>query len=400
MKQNIIFFFIAVSHLLGSCNSGEENNTGYEADSYYTCPMHPSVQSHTPGSCPVCNMSLIKVKKIEKSHAGHKGNFITLDERQQLLAGIETDTVKFNTIIPASTILGTVAIDEEQVSTISSRVKGRIEKLYIKSPGEYVQKGNPLYDIYSDELFADEKEFLALTDKKQSTNTIDKFLDDMLTASKNKLMLWGLIENQITELNKKRAASPRITFFSPAEGYVTDVQIKEGMYVNEGSPLIKLAGLKQVWVEAQVYTNEKMVSNNFFQIIATSSPDEIYKGKLVFNNPSVEEGRKIQLLRIRVENTKNKLIPGMMVYVRPKKDTQPVLSVAKSAVLLEKMKTVWIKTDATTFEQRMVETGMENKYLYEIVSGIKEGEIIVIAGAYLISSEFILKSGAGQRHEH
>lgn len=400
MKQKIIFLFIAVSLLFESCENEDNNHSDHESAVYYTCPMHPSVQSHTPGSCPVCNMSLIKVKKIEKSHEGHKGNFITLDERQQLLAGIETDTVKFNTIIPASTILGTIAIDEEQVTTISSRVKGRIEKLYIKSPGEYVQEGNPLYDIYSEELFADENEFIALSDKKQTDNTINKFLDDMLTASKSKLMLWGLTENQIAELKKNKAATPRITFFPPAGGYVTEVQIKEGMYVNEGSPLIKLAGLKQVWVEAQVYTNEKMISNNLFQIMSTSTPDEIYNGKLVFNNPSVEEGRKIQLLRIRVENTKNKLIPGMMVYVNQKKETQPVLSVPKSAVLLEKMKTVWIKTDATTFEQRMVETGIENKYLYEIVSGIKEGEIIVKTGAYLISSEFILKSGAGQRHEH
>ena len=114
----------------------------------------------------------------------------------------------------------------------------------------------------------------------------------------------------------------------------------------------------------------------------------------------MEEGRKIQLIRISVDNTKNKLIPGMMVYVNPKKVSQPVLSVPKSAVLLEKMKTVWIKIDETTFEQRMVETSAENKYFVEILSGIKEGEIIVTSGAYLISSEFILKSGAGQRHEH
>lgn len=90
----------------------------------------------------------------------------------------------------------------------------------------------------------------------------------------------------------------------------------------------------------------------------------------------------------------------MMVYVIPKQTTQAVLSIPKSAILLEKMKTVWIKIDETTFEQRMVETGTENKYFVEILSGIKEGEIIVSSGAYLISSEFILKSGAGQRHDH
>lgn len=400
MKQKIIFFFISVALMYGGCQNKHENHTDNKNTEYYTCPMHPTVISSTPGSCPVCNMSLIKVEKKEKSHEGHKGNFITLDKRQQLLAGIETDTVKFKTIIPASTILGTVAIDEEQVTTISSRVKGRIDKLYIKTSGEYIRKGNPVYGIYSEQLFADEKEFLALSEKKNQGSSSTKFLDDMLTASKNKLLLWGLTENQISEIEKNKTASPQITFYSKEEGYVTEVPVKEGMYVEEGTTLIKISGLKQVWIEAQIYSNEKITDNNSFQIYSATSPDEVYNGRLVFNNPSVEPGRKIQLLRIRVDNAKNKLIPGMMVYVSPKRTTQSVLAVPKSAVLLEKMITVWIKTDETTFEQRMVETGTENKNLIEILSGIKEGEIIVTSGAYLISSEFILKSGAGQRHEH
>lgn len=400
MKQKIIFLFIAVSFILGSCGNGNENHSDHEGNAYYTCPMHPTVQSHTPGVCPVCNMSLIKVEKKEKSHKGHKGNFITLDNRQQLLAGIETDTVKFNTILPASTILGTVSIDEEQVTTISSRVKGRIDKLYIKTSGEYLRKGTPVYSIYSEELLADEKEFLALSEKNKQGKMVNNPLDNMLIAAKNKLLLWGLTENHISELSENKTASSQITFYSQSEGYVTEVFIKEGAYVDEGASLLELAGIKQVWVEAQVYSNEKINENNSFHIYSATSTGEIYNGRLVFNNPSMEEGRKIQLLRIRVDNSKNKLIPGMMVYVNPKKVSQPVLAVPKSAVLLEKMKTVWIKTDETTFEQRMIETSAENKYFIEIVSGIKEGEIIVTSGAYLISSEFILKSGAGQRHDH
>jgi len=400
MKQKAIFFLLSILLSLGGCKHKEENHSEHTNETYYTCPMHPSVISSTPGSCPVCNMSLIKVEKKAKSHEGHKGNFITLDKRQQLLAGIETDTVKFKTIIPASTILGTVAIDEEQVTTISSRVKGRIDKLYIKTSGEYLRKGNPVYSIYSEQLFADEKEFLALSEKKKQTIGSNKFLDDMLTAAKNKLLLWGLTENQISEIDKSKTVSQQITFYSKEEGYVTEVAVKEGMYVEEGTTLLKISGLKQVWVEAQIYTNEKITDNNLFQIYSATSTDEIYNGRLVFNNPRVEAGRKIQLLLIRVDNAKNKLIPGMMVYVSPKRTTQSVLAVPKSAVLLEKMITVWIKTDETTFEQRMVETGTENKYFVEILSGIKEGEIIVTSGAYLISSEFILKSGAGQRHDH
>jgi Cu(I)/Ag(I) efflux system membrane fusion protein len=121
---------------------------------------------------------------------------------------------------------------------------------------------------------------------------------------------------------------------------------------------------------------------------------------LAYSNPVIEEGKRIYLLKIRVNNPKGNLIPGTLVSVVPEKSSASVLAVPKSSVLLEKMKTVWVLAHENTFEQRMVVTGAENKYWIEILSGIKEGEIIVTDGAYLISSEFILKSGAGQRHEH
>lgn len=400
MSHNIIFLIIVLSLMFWRCENKNDTHKHNDTDIDYTCALHPSVHNNSPGACPICNMSLTKIKKIENLHIEHKGNFITLDARQQLLAGIETDTVKFRTFISAPTLLGIVGVDEEQVTVISSRVKGRIVKLFVKSPGEFIQNGNSIYSIYSEELFADEKEFLALSEKKQQGNPLNKFLDDMLIASKNKLLLWGLTENQILDLKKNKTASSQVTFYSHTEGYVTELFIKEGMYLEEGTPLVKLAKLNQVWVEGQVYTNEKMEGYNLFQIYSETSPDEIYNGHLIFNNPSVKSGRKIQLIRIRVENTKNQLIPGMMVYVYPKKTTQLILTIPKSAVLLEKMKTVWVKVDNNTFEQRMVETGTENKYLVEITSGLKVGEIIVSSGAYLISSEFILKSTGDQRHKH
>lgn len=400
MHQKIIFLLLATVLSFGNCKPKGENHSEHSGQSYYTCPMHPSVNSPTPGTCPVCNMSLIKVEKKEKSFKEQKGNFITLNKRQQLLAGIKTDTVGFKDIISGSTILGKVAIDEEQITNITSRVNGRIDKLYVKTSGEHVQRGNPLYSIYSEQLLAEENEFLTLSEKKQNEKIANKFLNDMLIAAENKLLLWGLNKSQISELEKSKSASPQITFYSLSDGYVTDVPVQEGVYVEEGTTLFKLAELKQVWIEAQAYTNDKISDNSSFQIYSISSPDDIYSGRLVFSNPSIENGLKVQLLRIRIENTQNKLTPGTMVYVSPKLNTKPVLSVPMSAVLLEKMKTVWIMTAQDTFEQRMVETGTENKNLIQILSGIKEGEIIVTSGAYLLSSEFILKSGAGQRHEH
>lgn len=393
-----ILFYILV---LAGCKNEHENHQT-TSDNYYTCPMHPSVVSSTPGSCPVCNMTLIKVEKEKNEHAGKQGNFITIDKRQQELAGIKTDTVRLRNITSVSSIIGTVAIDEELVKAISSRAKGRIDKLFVKNTGAYINSGSPLYSIYSEQLQADEKEYLSFLEKSKSASEISKVASDLLSASKNKLLLWGMSENQISDLELSSKASPLITFYSSEAGYVSEVKITEGMYVEEGSPLIKITPLNQVWVEAQLYSNEitAITESKTFQIFSESNPEKIYKGTLVYNNPIVEEGKRIHLLKIRVNNSDRKLIPGTLVSVVPEKSLTNLLAVPKSAVLLEKMKTVWVLAHDNTFQQRMVETGSENNYWIEILSGLKEGELIVTDGAYLISSEFILKSGAGQRHEH
>lgn len=401
MKNFIYSTALITIFIFTGCKNGHENHEA-TSDSYYTCPMHPSVVSSTPGACPVCNMSLIKVEKKEKLHAGQQGNFITIDKRQQELAGIKTDTVKARNITSASSIIGTVAIDEDQVKTISSRVKGRIDKLFIKATGVYLKNGSPLYSIYSEQLQADGKEYLSLLQKSKTVSTTTNLTNELVSAAKNKLLLWGLNEKQISELEASGKSSPIITFYSSEAGYVTEVNITEGMYVDEGSSLIKITSLNQVWVEAQLYSNEISViaENKIFQVFSESNPEEVYKGILVYNNPIVEEGKRIHLLKIRVTNSSGKLIPGTLVSVIPEKSIANILAVPKSAVLLEKMKTVWVLAHDNTFEQRMVETGTENKYWIEITSGLKQGDIVVTEGAYLISSEFILKSGAGQRHEH
>lgn len=400
--RKFIYSTILISiFILAACKNGHENHEA-TSDSYYTCPMHPSVVSSTPGACPVCNMSLIKVEKKENKHAGQQGNFITIDNRQQELAGIKTDTVRVRNISSASSIIGTVAIDEEQVKTISSRVKGRIDRLFIKTTGAYVKSGSPIYSIYSEQLQSEEKEYLSLLQKSKTVSTTTKLTNELVSAAKNKLFLWGLNEKQISALEASGKSSPIITFYSSEAGYVTEVNISEGMYVEEGSPLIKITSLNQVWVEAQLYSNEisGIAESKNFQIFSESNPEEIYNGILVYSNPIVEEGKRIHLLKIRVNNSGAKLIPGTLVSVIPEKSIANVLAVPKSAVLLEKMKTVWVLAHDNTFEQRMIGTGAENKYWIEITSGLKQGDIVVTEGAYLISSEFILKSGAGQRHEH
>lgn len=147
------------------------------------------------------------------------------------------------------------------------------------------------------------------------------------------------------------------TFYSPETGYVSELKITEGMYVDEGSTLLKITSLNQVWVEAQLYSNEITTiteSKTFLVVFSESNPEKVYRGTLVYNNPIVEEGKRIQLLKIRILNSDGELIPGTLVSVSPGKSLPNLLAVPKSAVLLEKMKTVWVLAHDNTFQQRMV----------------------------------------------
>lgn len=399
MLHRIIFLCLTILAVsVTACKNQGHNNAESNANEYFTCPMHPSVRSKTPGNCPICGMTLVKVTEKTDAHTGHKENIVVIDEHEQKLAGIQTDTIRLISIFSASTILGTVAVDEEEIKMISSRVNGRIETLFIKAAGSYIQKGAALYSIYSEQLLADEKEYISLLNKPEPS----PFSAEALNASKNKLLLAGLSDKQIADLEASRAAKPYLTFYSPATGYVEEVKITEGIYVEQGSVLFKITALSSVWVKAQVYSNElaNISVNENIAIYPQDRPEEVYSGHVIYSNPVLEETKKVQLLRIKVTNRDNQLKPGMMVYVRPEKSSGKVLAVPRSAVLMERMKTAWIKTDRNTFEQRMIETGRANKEFIEITSGAEEGEIIVVSGAYLINSQFILKKGTGQKHDH
>ena len=351
--------------------------------------------------CPVCNISLVKVDGNSDKNPEMKGNFVTIDQRRQRLAGITMDTVKLRSVAASSTFLGTVAIDEQNTIKISSRVKGRVDKLFIKTNGVYIKRGMPLYQIYSEQLQGDMKEYLTLLEQNKGGD-VPVIVADLIVASKNKLQLWGLTEQQIADLRKSGVANPLMTFYSSEDGYVTAVNITEGMYVEEGTPIFRIVSLKKVWIEAQLYSNEieKLNDHKSFYIFSERDPNKTYNGTLVYNNPGMEEGKRIYLLRLTVDNSAADLIPGMPVYVSPTEPASLTLAIPRSAVLTERAKTVWVLAHENTFEQRIIDTGREDRNWIEVTSGLKEGEIVVSEGGYLISSEFILRTGSAQTHAH
>jgi Cu(I)/Ag(I) efflux system membrane fusion protein len=379
--------------LIASCKNKTKTEVA-NSDVYYTCSMDPQVVESRPGKCPICHMELTAVKK---SAAQKNDNELQLSPEQMQLGNIHVDTIGKEFIGNQMILTGTLNFDETKINDVSARVGGRIEKLYFKKTGDYVSKGAPLYDIYSEELNNAKQEYLLALQKKATLGNSLVNFDDIIDAAKNKLLLWGLSEQQIKNLNKHTLANTKTTFYSTASGYITQLNLQEGDYVAEGGSVVKLTGLSDLWVEAQVYATQLSQLNNAKEVTVQipDLPGKTIPGKISFQNPELNPETRINLIRINISNKKNELKPGMSAYINVKTGGVNALFLPSDAVLRDgKMAMVWIETSQNKFKSVMVETGMESANRIEIKSGIHENDVVVTSGAYLLQSEYVFRKGA------
>lgn len=392
MTMKYIIALAASLILLASC--GKKKQVTAASNIFYTCSMHPQVIQNKPGNCPICGMQLIQVN----NSTAVKGDEIKLSVEQIELGNIHADTISKSSIGDRLVLTATLNFDQMKATSVSSRVMGRVERLYYKNLGDFVKKGVPLFDLYSEELNNAKQEFLLALDKRKvfTSETVIDF-DQLIQSARNKLLLWGLSEQQISELEKNKKATPVTTFYSSASGYITQMDIREGDYLMEGGTVVKLADLSTLWAEAQVYTSQ-MAGINANSIATVQLPDFENKeitGKIDFVNPEINPDTRINLIRVSIPNPGNQLKPGMPAYVILKSPKQQSLTLPVDAVIRDgKGATVWLQTGSNSFKSVMVETGLETDDRIEIKSGLKEGDVVVISGAYLLHSEFIFKRGA------
>ncbi|MBA4198866.1 MAG: efflux RND transporter periplasmic adaptor subunit [Chitinophaga sp.] len=388
------YIIIAVIALFVFAGCKNKKETPKDPDTYYTCSMDPQVVEYKPGKCPICKMDLTPVKKKN----GESKDELQLSEQQIQLGNIQTDTIRNGTIGDQIVLTATLNFDQMKTSSVSSRVMGRVEKLYYKNLGDYVKKGSPLYDLYSEDLNNAKQEYILALDKKKTfTNETVIDFDQLIQSAKNKLLLWGLNEAQVNELANTKKTTTTTTFYSTANGYITQLDIREGDYAMEGGTIVKLADLSALWAEAQVYTSQlaEVNSNSIATVLLPDFDNKEIKGKIEFVNPEINPDTRINLIRVSIPNQGNQLKPGMPAYVLLKSPQRQSLTLPIDAVLRDgKGATVWIQTSQNTFKSVMVQTGLESDERIEIKSGVAIGDVIVIRGAYLLQSEFIFKKGA------
>lgn len=369
-----------------------------EPDVFYTCSMHPQIMQNTPGDCPICGMELIKVEK--KKVASDES--IMLSDQQIQLGNIQVDTIGKGTIGDETILTATLSVDETKTTTVSARIAGRIECLYFKSEGDYIQKGSKLYDLYSEELNNAKQEYLLALEKQRVLDNSIVDLKQLVQSAKNKLLLWGMSEAQINELERTKKSSPLTSFYSPAGGYVTLLESHEGDYVMEGGTIVRLANLSSLWAEAQVYTS---TMSEFDQkgsaVVRLPELGKEVNGTIQLVNPEINPDTRINLVRVSIPNTNSQLKPGMPAYVVLKNRQRNSLTLPVDAVIRnEKMNIVWLQVDKNTFKSIMVQTGLETGDRVEIRAGLKEGDVVVTTGAYLLNSEYVFKKGSNPMAGH
>ncbi len=452
MKLKILSlaFLIAIVGLVAvSC--GKKETAGGENDNvdYYTCTMHPSVHSKTPGKCPICGMDLVPVYKTsaatntpatgaentnqtaaqigarkikfyqstmnpketspvpakdgmgmemkpvyEEAGASESqpGEFTVPIERQQQI-GVTYATVEQKPVTFSIRAVGTVTYDTQRHWDYVPRVEGYVEKLFVQSPGAVVEKNAPLLAIYSPDLLTTENEFMDLLrtrDEAKNSPALLQSTDRLIESARERLRLWNITDDQIAELAKTRRPMEDLTLSSPFRGVVQSLDAVQGAKVMPGDKLVGVTDLSVVWVWAQFYQDEVPLLKNDLPVTVTASSlaGETFDGSISVVDPFVNDALRSVRGRIDVKNPDFKLWPGMYVNVELKINDGQKLVVPVNAVLpTGRHNIVFVDKGDGKLEPRFIELGRQSGDFYEVKSGLSEGERVVASANFLIDAE-------------
>ena len=321
----------------------------------------------------------------------------------QQLMGVRTATVEAKTLSRTVRAVGTVTYDETRVKRVHSKVDGWVDKLYVNSTGAFVSKGDPLFSIYSPDLVATQSEYLMAKKNHESlaTSSIPEVItgaSSLVAASKTRLALWDISDQQLRELEQKGEAQRTVTLYAPYGGFVIKKDINEGMRVMADKELYTIADLSNVWVNVDVYESDIpfIKIGQRADISLSYSPGESLKGRVSYVYPYLDEKTRTVKVRLEHSNPGYKLKPDMYVNAEIKIPGETHLSVPEEAVLDSgTRKIVFVDKGDGHYEAKEVKVGTKMEGFYQVLSGLKEGEKIAASSAFLLDSESRLSEAMG-----
>jgi Cu(I)/Ag(I) efflux system membrane fusion protein len=325
---------------------------------------------------------------------------VMVSPQMQQMIGVKTEPATIRDLTHTIRTVGQVKVDERRLTHMHTKLEGWVQELYVKFTGELVQKDQKLFEIYSPELVSTQEEYLLALKAVRSLGDsefpeVAQNARSLLEVTRQRFSLWDITPDHIRELEKTGKVLRTLPLHSPSSGYVLHMAVREGMHVMPAMGLYALADLSTVWVLADVYEYEIPLVELGQQATITLSyfPGQTFKGKVTYVYPTLETKTRTVKVRFELPNPKWALKPGMFANIDLQIPRGKRLVVPNTAVLdsgTEQL--VFIDRGQGMFEPRKVTVGVRTRDAYEILEGIKAGELVVTRGNFLVDSESNLKA--------
>ena len=392
----------------------------------YTCGMHPQVIQDHPGNCPICGMKLVPVRKpvsaaptgerkikfykstmnpgetspvpskdsmgmemvpvYEDSSGAENPNLIAIDPVTIQNMNLKTTQLIRGPLRRKIRTVGTIEHSETGTVDVTTKFRGWIEKLFVDATGQLVHRDEPMFEIYSPEIFSAETEYVLALSSVTGTN------DSLKEIARRKLRYLDVSDAQIAGLEKTRQPEKTVQILSPIDGYVMEKTVVQGQMVEPGMKLYELVNHDTIWVLAKVYEQDlPLVQLGQEALVSiTSLPGAQFRGRVTFIYPTLDEKTRAATMRLEFHNPGHLLKPGMFASVQINAQTErSALLVPDSAVLRSgERNTVFVALDGGRFDPRNVVLGAEAEGdMDEVISGLSDGERVVTSGQFMLDSE-------------
>lgn len=431
MKRHLhllCILFVALLPLgMVSCSKPKSGDSQSAPKTLYTCGMHPQIVQDHPGDCPICGMHLEPIRKqaaasserkikfykstmmpgeisqkpgkdsmgmdmvpvYEEGTGTSESNLISIDPVTIQNMGIRTAEVTRGPLRKTIQTVGVIDYDETALTDVTVKYKGWIEKLFVDSTGQEVKQGEPLFEIYSPDLVSAQNEYLiALGAGAGSAN--------LKASALRKLKNFDISDDQIATLERTHEIKKTLRVNAPRSGIVVEKLAVQGLMVDGGMKLYRLADLSLVWVQSQIYEQDlpSVKLGQEAEVTLTYLPDRKFQGRVTYLYPTLDEKTRTAKVRMEFHNPGMFLKPGMFAKVELKANLNAsALLVPDSAVLRSGDKnTVFVALEGGKFEPRTVVIGTRGEGgTYQVIKGLKEGEKVVTSGQFMLDSESQLK---------